>query len=244
MFNDPYSGSRPMVKRKVITIDGLAGSGKTSISRALAERTGFAHFNSGLLYRSVGFLALSNGVGVEDEAALDILLRQNSIELLYVDGVPQLRINGVVINRGGELQAPEISEAASRAAALPAVRAHLIKLQREAFPGVNIVAEGRDMGTVVFPEADLKFFIEASVDIRMNRRVDQLLQGASDGKSEREKLEKQIEIEILERDARDRGRAISPTIPAPDAILVDNSAVSLTQLVSHLYDTAHSRGVI
>lgn len=220
--------------RIVITVDGLAGSGKTSLSRALARELGFAHLNSGLLYRGIGFLCLQHNVDLDDEAAIGRLLKSHSVELRS-EG--ELLIDG--IERAAELMTPVVSEATSKTSRFPVVRAYLLEAQREAFPGRGLVAEGRDMGTVVFPAAPLKFFISASVAVRVARRLQQL--SASPGIVLDEAT---IQREILERDERDSTRAVSPTKGATDAVLIDNSGLPMAEVVASLRSVVKERGLI
>lgn len=231
------------MERTVIAVDGLASSGKSTIARLLAERLQYVHFNSGLLYRAVGFIALQKGCPLTDPQSLKRILSSHRISLELVKNSPTLCVDGSPFATEAELSAPEISEAASITAQFEAVRDPLIDMQRNAFAGKNIVAEGRDMGTVVFPAASLKFFIEATEDIRAQRRLAQMV-GVGAGASERNELEKQLKIEILERDRRDRERKLSPAVAAKDAIIVDNSGVPLTQVIQTMYDFASRSGLV
>ncbi len=215
--------------RKVITVDGLAGSGKSTLSKLLAERLGYVHFNSGLLYRVIGYLAIQSGVSRDDEDAVLTVMQQKKISLTKKDG---LMIDGVTCPEP-LIRTPDVSEAASKVAAHPKVREALIELQRTVFPEDNIVAEGRDMGTVIFPNADLKFFVTAATETRVKRRMAQL--GLTDEKSD---LIKQIEREIIERDKRDSERAVAPTVAAKDAVQVDNSSLPLAEVVQNMYEKA------
>jgi len=233
-----------MEKRAVITVDGLAGAGKTALAQMLAERIGFVHLKSGLLYRAVGFLALKERVDFNDASALVALLKGHSVQLaIDPKGGSIILIDGRDV--GGDLFQPEVSEAGSLAASQPEVRTALIPAQRQAFPGRGLVAEGRDQGTVIFPDAALKFFVHAEVGIRVQRRMMQLY-GADDALSTEmfNSLKKEMEIEIIARDRRDSERAVAPTVPAPDAILIDNSSRTLTQVVQSMYDLAASRGLV
>jgi len=220
--------------RTVITVDGLAGSGKTSLSRALARALGFAHLNSGLLYRGIGWLALQHSVDLDDEGAIGELLKAHTVELrgegeLFVDGV----------DRASELVTPAVSEATSKTSRFPVVRAFLLDAQRSAFPGQGLVAEGRDMGTVVFPGAPLKFFVTATVAVRVARRLQQL--SSSRGLVLDEDA---IRREIIERDERDSTRAVSPTKGADDAVTVDNSGLPMADVVASMRGVAAGRGLL
>lgn len=231
--------------RIVIAVDGLAGSGKTTLARHLSQETGFIHLNTGLLYRGVGWLAIKAQLsGEPDQAFYNDLVRKHRLELVVDrDRVSRLKIDGVI--RGDELHDPQVSEYASKCAPHESVRSALMDAQRGAFIGYPMVAEGRDMGTVVFPDAQLKFFITADPGVRAARRMAQLeAQRGGLSEAERLALKSQLEQEITERDRRDQERPISPTKPAQDAIILDNSAKTLTEMVKAMYDAASNRGLL
>ncbi len=232
-----------MTARTVITVDGLAGTGKTTLSRLLAQKLGFIHFSTGLLYRVVGYLALKHNIDAEDGGQLAQLLSQNQIRL-ESDGLSaRVLVNGQDISP--QLHSPRVSEATSKIARHAEVRNALIDVQRSAFGDLPLVAEGRDMGTVIFPEAKVKFFVQASEDVRVARRLAQLKQDA--GGNERcdfKDLESQMRIEILERDQRDASRELAPTCAAQDAIIIDNSSETLTQVVENMYAAVSQAGVL
>lgn len=219
------------MNRTVITIDGHAGSGKTSLSRLLARELRFCHFSSGLLYRGLGMLAIRSSTDLRNERGLIELLGNHVIQIradserksvLYLDGEEQ---------REQDVQIPSVSEAASIVSESPNVRKALIPFQREVFPSMDIVAEGRDMGTVIFPDAPLKLFVETDIETRVKRRLAQLA-AASEGGARQIASADEIAREIHERDRRDSERACAPTRAADDAIVVDNSHRSLDETLS------------
>ena len=220
--------------RKIIVIDGLAGTGKTSLAKMLAEKLGYVHLNSGTVYRGVGLLALDNKIPTDDEAALEKMLSEHVMELVLNDkGESRLLIDSSDV--GDKIFTREVSQAASQIAALPKVREFLQAIQRSAFPSAKgLVADGRDMGTVLFPDADFKFFVKVDSGIRAERRVAQLYPDQKDA-NELERLKKELLTEIDERDMRDVERDIAPTIPADDAIIIDNTQATLTQTLENMY---------
>ena len=226
--------------RAVITVDGLAASGKSALCSALAKRLNYVHFSSGALYRAVGFMVLKEGKTPSSSEGVLQLMDQNRIEMaLAADNSCKVLINGS--DPGEALFSPDVSQATSISSSLREVRQRLLPLQREAFPEKNLVAEGRDMGTVVFPEAVLKFFIVADPAVRAQRRLKQLSQGLSP--QEVKLLKEKIEIEISERDLRDTERSESPTKAAKGAILIDNSLQTLTVVVDTMYYHVSERGL-
>jgi cytidylate kinase len=215
-------------ERRIITVDGVGASGKSALARLLAERLGFAHLNSGLLYRAAGFLVSQAGIPADDNSAVGDLLKRHTIELKYDRATGnQVFIDGVL--RGDDLQGQEISKLASFVAKLPSVREHFVDVQRTAFAPAGVVAEGRDMGTVIFPDAHPKFFINADLRVRAERRRTQLL-----AKGEAADLET-IESDLARRDYEDAHRELAPMKPAERALLVDNSNGTLDEIVETMY---------
>ena len=203
---------------KVVAIDGPAGAGKSTVAKMLAERCGFTYVNTGSLYRAIAWAAAGKGVDVKNLQE-DFL---EDLKLDYVDG--KLLVNGV--DPGEELRSSACSAAASCIAALPFVRKFLLPVQRNAALNGWIVMEGRDIGSVIFPDAAYKFFVTASVEERARRRLAQ---------NARETLTfDEIKKLISERDYQDSHRAEAPLIQAPDAVLVDTSEMSIEQVVENL----------
>jgi cytidylate kinase len=209
-----------MGKRIVIAIDGPAGSGKSTIARRLAARLGCTYIDTGAMYRAVGLLALRGGVPLDDERKLESLARAADME--FLDNGSRLRLNGEDVSEA--IRTPEISDAASKVSALPAVRRILVEKQREMGGRASVVMEGRDIGTVVFPNADIKIFLDASPAVRTARRLKERAEKGDPVKPE------QVASEVEERDRRDRSRADSPLLQAPDAVYLDTSEMTLEQV--------------
>jgi cytidylate kinase len=204
----------------VITIDGPAGTGKSTAARMLAARLGFDFLDTGAMYRAVALAAVRRGVPWADETALAQLLEKIVVEVCG----GQVLLDGEDVSE--LIRRPDISQAASQVAEVPIVRRHLVRLQRIAAAGRDIVTEGRDQGTVVFPEAEIKFFLTASPEVRAERRWRELvLRGVT--KSFREVLDEQEE-----RDRRDSKRHVAPLTPAPDAIIIDTTNRSIEEVLS------------
>jgi cytidylate kinase len=217
-------------QRTVVTVDGLAASGKTALAKGLAERLHFEHLNTGLFYRATALLAYEQGTALDNGDAVAELVRTHSFELVKEScGTVDFLVDGV--SRIAELGSERISAGASLVARHAELRELLLPAQKNAFPGIGLVAEGRDMGTIVFPEAPVKFFVQARLDVRAERRCAQLLQKGE--VADRAVIER----ELQERDARDAGREIAPLKPAEGAVLIDNSVAPLEVTVEMMYRT-------
>ena len=207
----------------IVAIDGPSGAGKSSVSEEVARRLGFELLDTGALYRGAALLAIEAGVDLEDGHAVAALIEESQFSFSTVEGLPQLNIDGrdVAI----DIRTPQVSEGASRTSAQPAVRAALLELQRRIGRHQSCVVEGRDIGTVVFPDAEHKFFLTASTDERIRRRS---VQYAESGKTV---SAEELEREVKERDERDASRDIAPLRPADDAHLIDSTGLSFDEVV-------------
>ena len=217
------------LKKLLITIDGPAGAGKTTVSRALADRLGYRYIDTGALYRGVALAAQTLGINPQNDADLKQVC--NGLELAFVINNEGLRLisNGEDIT--DRIRTPAITMLASAVSARPVVREYLLDLQRDMGSEKAAVFEGRDMGTVVFPQADVKFFLDASTRIRARRRFDE-------SPSKNTQTLGEVERDIQQRDQNDRTRAVAPLKPAQDAIIIDSTDLSVEQvvevMVSHL----------
>jgi cytidylate kinase len=210
------------VKRFIIAIDGPSGAGKGTVARAVAGALGYRHVDSGAMYRAVGWKALRDGVPLDREDAVTALARESAIEL----SADHVAVDGEDVTRA--IRTPEIDRAAAAVARLPAVRAVLVERQRELGAGGGIVMEGRDIGTVVFPQADIKIYLDASAEERARRRAsDPAHSGVPAAVAE-------VATLLTQRDDSDRTRTVSPLYAAPDAIVVDTTGESIQQVVARV----------
>lgn len=227
------------MRRLTIAIDGPVGSGKSSVARRVAELLGYTYLDSGAMYRAVALKALQRGApldGPESTARLEALAGETHIDLETTAQGHRVRLDGVDVT--AEIRTPEVSQAASKVALVPRVRRVLVAEQQRAGAGGNVVMEGRDIGTVVFPSADLKIFLDASVEVRAERRWREHQQ-----QGEAIDLARTIE-EVRERDRRDRGRDVSPLVQAADAVLVDNSAMDAEETARLIVLLAKSKAQV
>jgi len=215
----------------IVAIDGPAGAGKSTVSKLLARRLGLSFVDTGALYRTVALSARRQGIATDDDAGLAALLPRIRISFRAVGEENRVYLDGEDVS--SEIRTPDISLAASAVSARPVVRDGLLGLQRRLAleAPVGAVLEGRDIGTVVFPEADLKFFLEANPDVRARRRYEELFQKGSESSLEA------VLADQIKRDRDDASRAVSPLKPADDAVLVDSSSKPLSEVVQQLERT-------
>lgn len=206
-----------------IAIDGPAGAGKSTIARKAAAELGFIYVDTGALYRAVAYCCISKGADVSVPENVEKLLPGITPELRFIEGVQHVFVNGEDVS--DRIRTPEVSMAASKVSAIPAVRAFLFDLQQKIARENNVIMDGRDIGTVVLPNADLKFFLTASPEARADRRFKEL-KDKTDAPTYDEVL-----ADIIKRDRDDSTRAIAPLKQAEDAIFCDTTSLSLEQSV-------------
>ena len=221
----------------VITIDGPGGSGKGTIAGLLAKRLGWNLLDSGALYRLLAFAARNHGVDLTNEATLTRLAAHLDVQFVAgQNNEQQIILEGEDVTRA--IRSEEVGAGASQVAALPAVRAALLERQRAFREAPGLVADGRDMGTVVFADAGLKIFLTASSQERAERRHKQLLQ-----KGEPANLSSLLD-EIVARDERDMNRSVAPLKPADDAVLIDSTSMNIEEVLERVHAEAQQRDLV
>jgi cytidylate kinase len=221
------------MKKLLITIDGPAGAGKTTVSRALADRLGYRYIDTGALYRGVAYEVKKQGINPESETELADLCRRLQ---LSCKAEPQgLRLYSDQTDISDHIRTPEISMLASAVSAVAVVRAYLLDVQREIGLRKEAVFEGRDMGTVVFPQADVKFFLNASLATRALRRYQELEPESA------QSLER-VEKDMQRRDTNDSTRSLAPLKPADDAIVIDSTDLSIEEVVDQMMACIGEKG--
>ena len=208
---------------KIITVDGPSGAGKGTLCYALAEKLGFALLDSGAIYRVTALAALKRNADLTNETALTDLARHLDIQFVPKNGEVNVLLGGMDVSH--LIRTQEVADAASKVAVFPKVRAALLQLQQDFAKNEGLIADGRDMGTVVFPDAQVKLFLDASAEERAKRRYNQLQNKGISGNFA------QILAEIKERDLRDRNRAVAPLKPADDAFLLDSTTLSIDEVI-------------
>jgi cytidylate kinase len=205
------------LNKLIIAIDGPVGSGKSTVARRVAELLGYTHLDSGAMYRAIAWKALRYGVQLDAPKLLARLATDARIDLIPREGKLHVILDGEDITE--LIRTPDVSQAASIVAAIPGVRHPMVEEQRRAGAKGGVVMEGRDIGSVVFPHADLKIFLDASPEIRARRRQSEMAENGETMDFEK------VLADVRERDRRDREREMSPLVRAADAVIVDNSAM-------------------
>ena len=209
-----------------IAIDGPGGAGKSSVAKAVSHTLGIIYVDTGALYRNIGLYMLDHGIDTKDADVVVPALKDISIELKFEDGRQVILLNGV--DRGDEIRTPAASMAASHVSAIPDVRDFLLDLQRSIAKKNSLVMDGRDIGTVILPDAEVKIFLTASPEARAYRRFKELTAAG------KEVTLKQVYDEMVERDKNDSTRSVAPCVPAEDAVYLDNSKLNLEETVEEI----------
>jgi cytidylate kinase len=210
------------MRKLIIAIDGPVGSGKSTVARRVAELLGYTYLDSGAMYRALGWKALERGAPLDSPEQLEALARETRIDIEQFENGLRVLLDGADVT--AEIRTREAAQAASKVAVVPGVRRALVAEQRRAGQEGGIVMEGRDIGTVVFPDADLKIYLDASPEVRAARRWRELQsRGALMDYG-------QVLEEVRERDRRDTRRDASPLVRAPDAVLLDSTALEVEEV--------------
>ncbi len=213
--------SEGTTKKLVIAIDGPAGAGKSTLAARLAQKLGYINLESGAMYRALALKALASGVALDDEAALIALAEGSRIELQPESDGNRVLLDGRDVSQ--RIRQPDVTDAASKLSVHPGVRQWMVARQREMGAQGGIIMEGRDIGTKVFPDAEVKIFLDAAPEVRGDRRFRQ--------KPEAKLPPEAVIAELRERDRRDRTRAASPLAPAPDAMIIDSTDMTIDEVI-------------
>ena len=219
-----------------VAIDGPAGAGKSTIAKLVSKELGFIYIDTGALYRSIGYFVLKNGGDIDNSESVISFLPKIEVELKFIDGVQHVFVNGEDVS--DKIRTEEVSQAASKVSAIPKVREFLLELQRSFAKKYNVVMDGRDIGTVVLPNANVKIFLTASAEVRANRRY-------------KEQIERGLDVDydsilndIKERDFRDENREIAPLKCAEDGVYLDSSDFSIEQNVAAVLKIIKEKGEV
>lgn len=209
-----------------VAIDGPSGAGKSSLAKGVASKMGFTYVDTGAIYRTVGLAAQKKGISSKDAAAVEAMLPELEIEIRHIDGVQCMFLWGENVSE--EIRTPKSSIYASDVSAMPAVRAFLLEMQRDVASHSSVVMDGRDIGTVVLPDAELKIFLTATIEERARRRYNELT-----AKGDTSSFEDVLN-DLAYRDKQDTERETAPLRPASDSILIDNSGMTLQEGIDKL----------
>lgn len=216
-----------------IAVDGPAGAGKSTIAKRLAKKLGFIYVDTGAMYRAMAYYFLQNGIAAEDEAAIAAACPDVDVTIAYEDGEQQVILNGRNVN--GAIRTEEVGNMASATSVYPVVREKLVELQRQLAARSDVIMDGRDIGTCVLPDAQVKIYLTASSATRAKRRFDELsAKGESCDLAE-------VERDIIDRDYRDMHRETSPLRQADDAVLVDSSDMDIDEVVAAITEVYQSK---
>lgn len=249
-MSDPLTTASPAQKRQrpVIAIDGPAGAGKSTLAAHLARRFGFLNLETGAMYRALALKAIENDLAFDEEAPLLALASQTVITLEPQFEGNRVLLDGLDVSR--RIREPDVTAAASKVSIHHNLRAWMVRQQRALGAGGGVVMEGRDIGTAVFPDAEVKIFLDAAPEVRGNRRYRQTFTAGQDGppenatdpmSAEQQRLSQEAIIrELKERDYRDRHRAESPLQPAADAVILDSTTLTLDQVLASAEEIVRS----
>ncbi len=216
-----------------IAIDGPSGSGKSTLAKRLSAHLGFVYVDTGALYRAIGLYIYRQEIDPHNSEAVEPQLKNISVGIKYIDGEQKTLLNGEDVSR--EIRLPDISMYASAVSAIPAVRAFLLGTQKDIIKSNNVIMDGRDIGTVIMPDAHVKIFLVSNNETRAMRRCEELLAKGVQTTYE------EVLADLEKRDANDSSRAVAPLVPADDAVFLDNSSFTPDETFAHALEIIEER---